>query len=117
LYKRDREGLREDRAPSFITNMVLGLFFTSLLSLLITASTTTYAADVNYVFNLQNSVVAPDGFSRAGVIVNDIFPGTLIQANKDDTLHITVNDQLTDPTMRYVTSKYQLRGKNADYAM
>lgn len=61
------------------------------------------AADVNYVFNLQNTQVAPDGFSRNGVIVNGIFPGTLIQANKADTLHITVNDQLTDPTMRYVS--------------
>ncbi|KAF5323276.1 hypothetical protein D9619_013491 [Psilocybe cf. subviscida] len=80
--------------------MASGIFFTRLLPILLVASATTYAADVNYVFNLQNSVVAPDGFSRAGVIVNGVFPGTLIQANKDDTLHITVNDQLTDPTMR-----------------
>ena len=58
------------------------------------------AADVNIVFNLDNSQVAPDGFTRAGVIVNGIFPGTLIQANKSDVLHIAVNDALTDPTMR-----------------
>ncbi|KDR65763.1 hypothetical protein GALMADRAFT_28804, partial [Galerina marginata CBS 339.88] len=51
-------------------------------------------------FNVANTAVAPDGFSRVGVIVNGGFPGTLIQANKDDTLHIAVNDQLTDPTMR-----------------
>lgn len=59
-----------------------------------------YGDDVNIVFNLANSVVAPDGFSRAGVIVNGVFPGTLIQANKNDVLHITVNDQLTNPNMR-----------------
>lgn len=58
------------------------------------------AADVDIVFNLDNSQVAPDGFTRAGVIVNGIFPGTLIQANKSDALHITVNDALTNPTMR-----------------
>ncbi|KJA25108.1 hypothetical protein HYPSUDRAFT_135161 [Hypholoma sublateritium FD-334 SS-4] len=58
------------------------------------------AADVDIIFNLDNSQVAPDGFSRAGVIVNGIFPGTLIQANKSDVLHITVNDALTNPTMR-----------------
>ncbi|KAF8903804.1 laccase 17 [Mucidula mucida] len=59
-----------------------------------------WAADVNYVFDVANDVVAPDGFQRAGVIVNGIYPGTLIQANKDDVLHITTNNLLTDPTMR-----------------
>ncbi len=58
------------------------------------------ATDVSIVFNLDNSQVAPDGFTRAGVIVNGIFPGTLIQANKSDVLHIAVNDALIDPTMR-----------------
>lgn len=77
--------------------LILGL--PRLLSLLAICSVI-YAADVNIVFNLDNSQVAPDGFTRAGVIVNGIFPGTLIQANKDDMLHIAVNDALTDPTMR-----------------
>ncbi|KAF5327067.1 hypothetical protein D9619_004662 [Psilocybe cf. subviscida] len=79
--------------------MVSGIRFTPLLSFLL-APVSALAANVSYVFNLQNSVVAPDGFSRAGVIVNGVFPGTLIQANKDDTLHITVNDALTNPNMR-----------------
>ncbi|GLB41486.1 putative multicopper oxidase family protein [Lyophyllum shimeji] len=59
-----------------------------------------HGADVNYIFNVANSVVAPDGFQRAGVIVNGAFPGPLIQAQKTDALHITVNNQLTDPNMR-----------------
>lgn len=71
-----------------------------LLLGLLTAKQTA-AADVNYVFNIVNGPIAPDGFTRTGVLVNSVFPGTLIQANKDDTLHIAVNDQLTDPTMRY----------------
>ncbi|THU81230.1 laccase [Dendrothele bispora CBS 962.96] len=60
----------------------------------------TRAADVNLEFNVDNSVVAPDGFNRAGVIVNRVFPGTLIQASKNDVLHIKTNNNLTDPDMR-----------------
>lgn len=97
--------------------MMSCIFFARLLSLLLAASTTTYAVDVNYVLKLQNNVVAPDGFSRAGVIANGVFPGTLIQANKDDTLHITVNDQLTDPTMRYVTARDHMICMHSDYGM
>ncbi|KAF8074135.1 laccase [Lyophyllum atratum] len=59
-----------------------------------------HGADVNYNFDVANSVVAPDGFQRTGVIVNGAFPGTLIQAQKTDTLHITVNNQLTNANMR-----------------
>lgn len=74
--------------------------FLASLTVLVLFLSSTNAADVDIVFNLDNSQVAPDGFTRAGVIVNGIFPGTLIQANKSDALHITVNDALTNPTMR-----------------
>lgn len=74
--------------------------FLASLTVLVLFLSSTNAADVDIVFNLDNSQVAPDGFTRAGVIVNGIFPGTLIQANKSDVLHITVNDALTNPTMR-----------------
>ncbi|TEB21723.1 laccase 17 [Coprinellus micaceus] len=65
---------------------------------------TALSADVNYVFNIVNGNIAPDGFNRQGVLVNGIFPGTLIEATPDDTLHITVNNQLTNPNMRRSTS-------------
>ncbi|KAG5634995.1 hypothetical protein H0H81_012778 [Sphagnurus paluster] len=80
------------------------LSFLGCLSFILHSTSTVYGADVNYVFNLDNSVVSPDGFSRPGVIINGIYPGTLVQANKDDTLHITVNNKLTNPTMRRSTS-------------
>ncbi|KAK7466288.1 laccase [Stygiomarasmius scandens] len=76
----------------------------SYLLLALVFPTFTFAADVNYVFNIDNSIVAPDGFERAGVIVNDLVPGTLIQASKNDVLHIQTNNNLTDPTMRQVFS-------------
>jgi iron transport multicopper oxidase len=63
-----------------------------------------FAADVFYTFNVVNANLSPDGFSRPTVVVNGQFPGTLIQANKDDVLHITVNNQLTNAQMRYASS-------------
>ncbi|SJL03817.1 related to Laccase-2 [Armillaria ostoyae] len=69
--------------------------------LLLTRIFLALAADVNINFDVANSVIAPDGFDRTGVIVNGVFPGPLIQAHKDDVLHITTNNFLTDPTMRY----------------
>ncbi|KAK0202637.1 laccase [Desarmillaria ectypa] len=63
--------------------------FTAPFLLLLTHITLALAADVNINFDIANSVVAPDGFDRAGVIVNGVFPGSLIQAHKDDVLHIT----------------------------
>ena len=61
---------------------------------------TVLAADINYVFDIVNANIAPDGFSRPAVLVNGVFPGTLIEATPADTLHITVNNQLTNPLMR-----------------
>ncbi len=75
--------------------------FSFLFLLLLTRIFLALAADVNINFDVANSVIAPDGFDRTGVIVNGVFPGPLIQAHKDDVLHITTNNFLTDPTMRY----------------
>ncbi|KAH6912909.1 laccase 17 [Coprinopsis sp. MPI-PUGE-AT-0042] len=71
---------------------------------LFTLFSTAIAADVSYTFNIVNANLAPDGFTRPTVAVNGQFPGTLIQANSGDTLHITVNNQLTNPNMRRSTS-------------
>jgi iron transport multicopper oxidase len=73
------------------------LFFLSVILF----AACTLAADVNFNFNIINANIAPDGFSRAAILVNGAFPGTLIQAQKDDVLHIAVNNQLVDPSMRY----------------
>ncbi|TFK37385.1 laccase-4 [Crucibulum laeve] len=77
---------------------------TQYLTLLTLFCRLVLAADVNYQFNVVNANIFPDGFTRSAVLVNGAFPGTLIQAQKTDTLHITVNDQLTDPSMRRSTS-------------
>lgn len=65
---------------------------------------TTSAADVFYTFDMANSDAAPDGFARQAILINNQFPGTLIQANNTDTLHIMVNDNQNNPNMRQSTS-------------
>ncbi|KAJ6485209.1 Cu-oxidase-domain-containing protein [Mycena vulgaris] len=54
--------------------------------------------------NVGNAVLAPDGFSRSTVVVNGQYPGPPILINKGDSLAVTVNNRLTDPTMRRSTS-------------
>ncbi|KIJ32230.1 multicopper oxidase, partial [Sphaerobolus stellatus SS14] len=83
------------------------VLFSSLLSLVTLALWNpihVLAADVNYQFNIINADTAPDGFTRNAILVNNQFPGTLIQANKNDVLHINVSVQLTSPEMRRSTS-------------
>ncbi|KAJ7124597.1 Cu-oxidase-domain-containing protein, partial [Mycena crocata] len=54
--------------------------------------------------NIVNAPLAPDGFTRSTVVVNGQYPGPPILINKGDSLSVTVNNQLTDPTMRRSTS-------------
>ncbi|KIJ32231.1 multicopper oxidase [Sphaerobolus stellatus SS14] len=76
----------------------------SLVTLVLWNPIRVLAADVNYQFNIINADTAPDGFTRNAILVNNQFPGTLIQANKNDVLHINVSVQLTNPAMRRSTS-------------
>lgn len=69
-----------------------------------TLFSTAFAADVKYQFNVVNAAVSPDGYSRQAVLVNGIYPGTTITANKGDTLYVNVTNMLTDPTMRRSTT-------------
>ncbi|KAF9446796.1 multicopper oxidase [Macrolepiota fuliginosa MF-IS2] len=54
--------------------------------------------------DIVNVEAAPDGFQRSIISANGKYPGTLITANKGDTLVVTVNNKLTDATMRRSTS-------------
>ncbi|KAI0310062.1 putative laccase 2 precursor [Amylostereum chailletii] len=63
-----------------------------------------FAVTRHYDFDIKNTVIAPDGFERSAITVNDIFPGTLITASKGDDLEIVTKNTLNDPTMRRSTS-------------
>ncbi|KAF8835817.1 hypothetical protein BDN67DRAFT_1015193 [Paxillus ammoniavirescens] len=54
--------------------------------------------------HIGNEVVAPDGFNRSAILVNGVYPGPLIQAQKDDQFVIQVFNGLTDDTMPLDTS-------------
>ncbi|CAE6380982.1 unnamed protein product [Rhizoctonia solani] len=60
---------------------------------------------VEYNFTVANGPIAPDGVRReSATLVNGVYPGPLITANKGDTLKITVKNKLTDDTQLLATS-------------
>ncbi|KAJ7029887.1 Cu-oxidase-domain-containing protein [Mycena alexandri] len=57
-----------------------------------------------YTLDIVNGPVSPDGFTRIGVLANGTFPGPPMLVTKGDTLRVTVNNKLTDNSMRLSTS-------------
>ncbi|KAH0836904.1 laccase [Lanmaoa asiatica] len=85
-------------------NLIAGMHL--LLKVLSLATLFSYAGAVTRQTELvlSNAVVAPDGYSRRAIVVNGETPGSLITANKGDTLHINVRNQLSDPATNTSTS-------------
>ncbi|KIK91567.1 laccase [Paxillus rubicundulus Ve08.2h10] len=54
--------------------------------------------------HIGNEIVAPDGFNRSATLVNGVYPGPLIQAQKNDRFVLQVFNELTDDTMPLETS-------------
>lgn len=79
---------------------LLAAAFSTFLALLVSAQG--HFNDVT--LDIINVDLAPDGFTRSIVSANGTFPGPLIRATKGDTLRVTVNNKLTDPTMRRSTT-------------
>ncbi|RPD57148.1 Cu-oxidase-domain-containing protein [Lentinus tigrinus ALCF2SS1-7] len=80
--------------------------FQSLLSyitLLFVAST--YAA-IGPVADLTvtNANISPDGFERAAIVVNNVFPAPLITGNMGDNFQLNLVNQMTNHTMLKTTS-------------
>ncbi|QRV94725.1 Multicopper oxidase [Ceratobasidium sp. AG-Ba] len=68
------------------------------ISLLAAAFEPSIAAFADYNFDIRNVNAAPDGFQRSVVSVNGQLPGTLIKANKGDTLRINVTNSVLNLT-------------------
>lgn len=49
-----------------------------------------------YEFNVSRGVIAPDGYEKSVMLVNDQFPGPLVEANWGDWIEVKVNNLLTD---------------------
>ena len=61
-------------------------------------------AIVSQKWSLTAENISPDGFTRSAELVNGVFPGPLLTANKYDTITVNVSNNLLDPTMRRSTS-------------
>ncbi|KAI2472274.1 putative multicopper oxidase [Annulohypoxylon bovei var. microspora] len=49
-----------------------------------------------YDFNISRSVIAPDGYEKRVLLVNDQFPGPLIEANWGDWIEVKVTNSISD---------------------
>jgi iron transport multicopper oxidase len=70
----------------------------------VTGAAVAPAVSHKVTMNVVNTQLAPDGFKRSTITVNGQYPGPPILMNKGDSLTVTVNNKLTDPTMRRSTS-------------
>ncbi|KAG9253633.1 multicopper oxidase-domain-containing protein [Emericellopsis atlantica] len=50
-----------------------------------------------YEFTVSRGVIAPDGYQRDVLLINDQFPGPLIEANWGDTIQVQVLNNITGP--------------------
>jgi FtsP/CotA-like multicopper oxidase with cupredoxin domain len=71
---------------------------TSFLVLVTTALV--HAREIPYELDLENDRVNPDGFPRSAITLNGITPGPILTGFKGDDLLVTVNNELTDHSMR-----------------
>nr|QPA20095.1 laccase 12 [Amylostereum areolatum] len=58
----------------------------------------------DFVIDLVNVNLAPDGFNRSTVVANGTYPGPLLSLNKGDLINVQLNNRLTDGTMRRSTT-------------
>ncbi|KAI0011981.1 multicopper oxidase-domain-containing protein [Xylariaceae sp. FL0662B] len=52
----------------------------------------------HYEFNISRGVIAPDGYQKKVILVNDQFPGPLVEANWGDYIEVKVNNFIEDDT-------------------
>jgi iron transport multicopper oxidase len=81
------------------------LLASSVFLALVQAAVGAVVDSINSVtLNVVNARVAPDGFQRSAVVANGVYPNPPILATKGQTLRVTLNNRLTDPTMRRSTA-------------
>lgn len=87
--------------PKFLTNNPLP--FGLPWGLLTALNSNPYTSSPNtgviryYDFTVKRGVIAPDGYQKTVLLINDQFPGPAIEANWGDTIQVTVNNQITAP--------------------
>ena len=51
----------------------------------------------SYDFHIKRGTIAPDGFQRDVLLINDQFPGPTIEANWGDKINVNVHNEITGP--------------------
>ncbi|KAG1734327.1 laccase [Suillus lakei] len=91
--------------PILIASLVSSINATSIVSRSQSySSPQPVALGPQTAITIGNKVIAPDGFKRSATLVNGIFPGPLITAQKGDSFAIEVVNELEDDTMFKSTS-------------
>ncbi|KAI0384307.1 putative multicopper oxidase [Hypomontagnella monticulosa] len=49
-----------------------------------------------YEFNISRGTIAPDGYQKQVLLINDQFPGPLVEANWGDYIEVKVTNSITD---------------------
>ncbi|KAG2069773.1 laccase [Suillus decipiens] len=107
------------------TSILFASFISSINAAAIVSRSQSYPLPQNGVLGPQskltvaNKAIAPDGYEHSATLVNGVFPGPLIMAQKGDNFSIEVANELTDMSMDMVTSVhfhgiYQNRTSYAD---
>ena len=60
-----------------------------------------------YNWTLRETELNPDGVWRPMLLINNQFPGPLIEVNEHDTIRVTVNNQMTNSTAMHWHGIYQ----------
>ncbi|KZS86599.1 laccase [Sistotremastrum niveocremeum HHB9708] len=80
------------------------MHLTHSLSFLLSFVTTVFAGTTFKTLTVTDATISPDGFSRTAIVTNGQYPAPLITANKGDNFVLTVNNHLSDPSIRESTS-------------
>ena len=48
-----------------------------------------------YDFTVRRGIIAPDGYEKPSILINDQFPGPLSETNWCDMIQVTVHNNIT----------------------
>ncbi|KAJ6569731.1 hypothetical protein DFH09DRAFT_1080457 [Mycena vulgaris] len=85
--------------------MQLLLALSALLVVPVLAATVRSSPDKRITLDIANAPVAPDGFTRIGILANGTFPGPVITATKGQKLIVRVNNKLASRGFRWVLDR------------
>ncbi|KAI0018816.1 multicopper oxidase [Xylariomycetidae sp. FL0641] len=57
----------------------------------------------HYEFNISRGMIAPDGYEKSVILVNDQYPGPLVEANWGDWIEVKVNNNIDEEMLEGTT--------------